>query len=179
MAGSAPSRRLEWAAEVLDVRPDDRLLEVGCGHGVAVWLVCQRLRTGHITALDRSEKMIQMAKRRNREHIQHGLASFQAVALERADLADARFDKVVAFHVAAFWRRPAVMLGIVREHLAPGGALYLLNQAPEWRDARQFDEFTDHLEGVLREHGWAQVDTATIDEEALHAVCTVARPADG
>src|ERR671932_220552 len=68
MAGKA-SERVVWAVETLEVRPADRLLEVGCGHGVAVSLVCERLTTGTITAIDRSPKMIEMATRRNREHV--------------------------------------------------------------------------------------------------------------
>ena len=39
MAGKA-SERFVWAVDTLEVRPTDRLLEVGCGHGVAVSLVC-------------------------------------------------------------------------------------------------------------------------------------------
>src|SRR5215218_2696399 len=65
MAGKA-SERFVWAVDTLEVRPADRLLEVGCGHGVAVSLVCERLTTGTITAIDRSPKMIEMAKPRAR-----------------------------------------------------------------------------------------------------------------
>src|ERR671935_177066 len=65
MAGKA-SERFVWAVDTLEVRPADRLLEVGCGHGVAVSLVCERLTTGTITAIDRSPKMIEMATRRSR-----------------------------------------------------------------------------------------------------------------
>src|SRR5919202_1044262 len=68
MAGKA-SERFVWSVDTLEVRPADRLLEVGCGHGVAVSLVCERLTTGTITAIDRSPKMIEMATRRNREHL--------------------------------------------------------------------------------------------------------------
>src|SRR5918992_1541675 len=68
MAGKA-SERFVWAVDTLEVCPADRLLEVGCGHGVAVSLVCERLTTGTITAIDRSPKMIEMATRRNREHL--------------------------------------------------------------------------------------------------------------
>src|SRR3954449_12943420 len=73
MAGKA-SERFLWAVDTLEVRPTDRLLEVGCGHGIAVSLVCERLTTGTITAIDRSPKMIAMATRRNREHVDAGRA---------------------------------------------------------------------------------------------------------
>ena len=65
-AMASPAERLVWAVDVVDVRPGDRVLEVGCGHGVAASLVCARLEGGRLTAIDRSQKMIDMATGRNR-----------------------------------------------------------------------------------------------------------------
>src|SRR3954469_23871482 len=121
MAGKA-SERFVWAVDTLAVHPADRLLEVGCGQGVAVSLVCERLTRGTITAIDRSPKMIEMARRRNREHVDAGRAAFEAIALEDADLGERRFDKVFAFNCAPFWLAPEEALGAVREHLAPDAA---------------------------------------------------------
>src|SRR5919204_88039 len=112
MAGKA-SERFVWAVDTLEVRPADRLLEVGCGHGVAVSLVCERLTTGTITAIDRSPKMIEMATRRDREHVDAGRAVLGAIALADADLGHRRFDKVFAFNVAPFWQQPAAALRAV------------------------------------------------------------------
>jgi SAM-dependent methyltransferase len=127
--------RFTWAVDILEVRPADRLLEVGCGHGVAVSLVCESLTTGTITAIDRSPKMIEMATRRNREHVDAGRAVLEAIALEEADLGDRRFDKIFAFNVAPFWLQPEVALGAVREHLARDGTVYIFwdarHSAPE------------------------------------------------
>src|SRR5215203_5543545 len=131
MAGKA-SERFVWAVNTLQVRPADRLLEVGCGHGVAVSLVCERLTTGTITAIDRSPKMIEMATRRNREHVEAGRAVLEAVALEDADLGERSFDKVFAFNCAPFWLQPEVALGAVRKHLTRDGDAYIF-----W-DARHF-----------------------------------------
>jgi trans-aconitate methyltransferase len=69
---SKPSERFVWAVDTLALDPADRVLEVGCGHGVAVSLVCERLTSGRITAIDRSNKMIEMAAHRNREHAARG-----------------------------------------------------------------------------------------------------------
>jgi SAM-dependent methyltransferase len=111
---SKPSERFVWAVDTLALDPGDRVLEVGCGHGVAVSLVCERLTSGRITAIDRSKKMIEMATRRNREHVARGRAVLKTAALEKADFGDERFDKVFAFNVAPFWLQPKEALGIVR-----------------------------------------------------------------
>src|SRR4051812_14636949 len=118
---SKPSERFVWAVDTLGLDPADRVLEVGCGHGVAVSLVSERLTSGRITAIDRSEKMIEMATRRNHEHIAAGRTVLKVAALEQAGFGDERFDKVFAFNVAPFWLRPKEALGIVRRHLAPDG----------------------------------------------------------
>src|SRR5215207_6353625 len=82
---SKPSERFVWAVDTLALDPADRVLEVGCGHGMAVSLVCERLTGGRITAIDRSKKMIEMAARRNREHVAGGRAVLKTAALENAD----------------------------------------------------------------------------------------------
>src|SRR3954470_13540484 len=96
---SKASERLWWAGDTLALAPADRVLEIGCGHGVAVSLVCERLTSGRITAIDRSEKMIEMAAQRNRAHVAGGRAVVKTAALEEADFEGERFDKVFAFNV--------------------------------------------------------------------------------
>src|SRR5262249_55254817 len=47
--------------ELLNVRPDDKVLEVGFGPGVAVQLLLQRLPTGSVAWVDQSQEMIRPA----------------------------------------------------------------------------------------------------------------------
>ena len=162
--------------EALSIEPADHILEVGCGHGVTASLVCERLTSGRITAIDRSKKMIDMAAKRNRAHVAAGRAAFRAVSLDQADLGDERFDKVFAVHVAWFWRKPAEALPIVKSLLARGGALYLFNQTPGWstQSARGFGE---RLTSVLREHGFLPAEVAIGDTRPAPMVCVRAGPA--
>src|SRR5688572_10376059 len=99
--------RLLWAVEILDVEPNDHLLEIGCGHGAAVSLICERLTTGTITAIDRSQTMIDAASKRNQEWVTAGKATFQAAALKDADFGGTRFNKIFAVNVSLFWTPPA------------------------------------------------------------------------
>jgi ubiquinone/menaquinone biosynthesis C-methylase UbiE len=146
------SDRLVWAVDVLDVAPDDRILEVGCGHGVAVSLVCERLGDGRITAIDRSPKMIEVAERRNAASADR--VRFITASLEEADLGEEVYDKVFAVHVAAL-HRPGKALEVVRRHLAAGGAVYLFSQAPGWKRARDAERFAGELSVVLEDAGFS------------------------
>jgi ubiquinone/menaquinone biosynthesis C-methylase UbiE len=47
--------RIRWAVDVMDVQPNDSVLEIGCGPGAGAELICQRLSTGKLFAIDRSE----------------------------------------------------------------------------------------------------------------------------
>ncbi len=95
----AGAQRLTRVVESLELDPADLVLEIGCGHGVAASLVCERLDGGTYTAIDRSETMIAMATRRNQAHVDSGKAAFLVAHLEEADLGDRRFDRVFAVRV--------------------------------------------------------------------------------
>jgi ubiquinone/menaquinone biosynthesis C-methylase UbiE len=172
---SGPSERFVWAVDTLAPDPADRVLEVGCGHGVAVSLVCERLTSGRITAIDRSEKMIEMATRRNRDHIAAGKAVLKVAALEAADFEGERYDKVFAFNVAPFWLQPKQALGIVARQLSPAGAVYVFWDARHTQSGRARDLADQLLERI----GLAEFSVDQVLLEALRpvpAVCVIGRP---
>jgi ubiquinone/menaquinone biosynthesis C-methylase UbiE len=124
------SDRLRRIVDELDIRPDDRVLEIGCGHGVAATLVCERLREGRLTAVDRSPKMIEAATRRNAAHVEAGKAEYLVASLEDLDLGDRRFDEVFAVRVGLFHREPARAQRLAERWLAPGGTVRAFFDTP-------------------------------------------------
>ena len=166
------AERLVWAVDVLAAEPTDRLLEIGCGPGVAVSLVCEKLDGGSITAIDRSAKMIETARKRNVDHVASGVASFQTASLDQADLGDARFDKIFAINVGLFWRqRPVRELKILRDHLAPEGRLFLFHELPPGSTA---PPIAGPLPAVLESGGFTVTEILTQNLGRTHVGCVVA-----
>jgi cyclopropane fatty-acyl-phospholipid synthase-like methyltransferase len=156
----------------MDVRPTDRLLEIGCGHGVAVTLVCEKLSGGSILAVDRSVTMIEMASRRNAEYVAAGVASFQAASLHEADLGDTVYDKIFAIHLPVVLRgQPDRELAIVREHLAPDGRLFLMYQPFPGQAQTELAK----LEATVRTRGLTVTEVRTQDLASGTIGCVIAR----
>ena len=124
------SERLLRVVESLELRPGDRVLEIGCGHGVAATYVCERLDGGRLTAIDRSPKMIEAAAHRNAAHVQAGRAEFLVAALEDLELGDRRFDAIFAVRVGLFHREPERARRLAERWLAPGGRLVAVFDPP-------------------------------------------------
>jgi SAM-dependent methyltransferase len=171
-ADRPPAARLEWAVDVLAPGPSARVLEVGCGHGVAATLVCDRLVDGHMTAIDQSAAMIRAAATRNAAHIESGRLRLAAVALAGADLGGERFDTVFAVNVGAFARRPCPELDVVRRHLAPSGNVSLFVQHPT---AERTAAAVESVRANLDDHGFRDVHLLVQDDAASPAVCVTAR----
>jgi SAM-dependent methyltransferase len=158
MAISAVPEHVWWAVETLDPGPDDQLLEIGCGPGVAVSLICELLVGGRIVAIDRSATAISRATRRNAQHLASGKAVLETVALEELRPSDVlgeseRFDKIFAMNVNLFWvRSPAKELELIKRLLGPGGALYLFYGYGRWPLPGKDSENTSRVPGILTGH---------------------------
>ncbi len=123
------SERLRRIVDGLGLAPGDRVLEIGCGHGVAATYVCERIAPdGRLVAVDRSAAMIAAAARRNAAFAP--MAEFVTGELEALDLGARRFDVVLAVRVGLFDREPARARALAERWLAPGGRLHVVFDRP-------------------------------------------------
>ncbi|MBT2524671.1 methyltransferase domain-containing protein [Streptomyces sp. ISL-99] len=169
--------RLTVAVDLLDVRPDDRVLEIGSGRGVAAELILQRLPRGELVGLDRSEVAVAAASERNADAVSAGRAAFRHTALADADPHSlGRFDKILAVDVNVFWTGPATReLEAVTRLLRPSGSLVLCYAPP---DRAQVTKVKGLLLTHLSDAGF--IATATThplagDSSLLAVVATAAR----
>jgi ubiquinone/menaquinone biosynthesis C-methylase UbiE len=167
MTAAKIPRRILWAVQQLSVDPDDDVLEIGCGVGIAASLICSRLANGHLTAIDRSESMIDAARRRNRAYIESGKVSFSATSLAEADFGSRHFNKALAVNVNLFWLKPAVELAILKKALRPRGEICLVFQPPV---SSKIEPITEACARSLLQHGFADI---RMDIEELQPITVV------
>lgn len=114
------------AVSALALKGDESVLEIGCGHGVAVRLVLERLTSGTITALDRSDKMIEAV----RASVEDTRLRSRAEALEEADFGDETFDAIFAINLDLNLRLGTRWPAMLKARLKPGGRVVLAFDPP-------------------------------------------------
>ena len=97
------SPRLKAIVDAQPLQPNSRILEIGCGPGVAARAVAARLGTGHIMAIDRSVSAIAQARPAAADDIASGRMDVRQVAAEDFVLqpGEEPFDLVFAVRVGA------------------------------------------------------------------------------
>ena len=122
--------RIRWAVDVMDVQPGDHVLEIGCGPGAGAELICQKLETGKLFAIDRSESGVDRTKRRCAQYVESGRLTVRQIDLATLRVPVKRLNKVFAFNVNLFWVRDcAEEVALLHERVVPGGAVYLFYEA--------------------------------------------------
>ncbi|GAA2875846.1 class I SAM-dependent methyltransferase [Pseudonocardia halophobica] len=161
--------RVAWAVDLLDPRPDERILEIGPGPGVAADLVCRR--GARLLAVDRSAVATERTLRRNAAHVAAGLLEVRTAELADLDLPPGEVDGAFSVDVNVFWTRsPARELGVLRGALRPGGRLHVCfgpagPQPP--------DRITTAVGGALRAAGF---DDVTVRSEPAGLAISAVRP---
>jgi SAM-dependent methyltransferase len=171
--GSNRERNL-WAVELLDVRPDDRLLEIGFGPGIAIEEMARRATSGHVVGVDHSEVMVRQARKRNAAAVQAGRVELRLGSAETLPAFDEPFDKILAVNSLMFWDDPVARLEELRGILRPGGRVAIAHQP---RGPGSTDETAAQAGRELANQfgaaGFIDVRVETLELRPTNAVCVL------
>jgi len=150
----------------LALRPEDDLLEVGCGS--AGLLAEQASHVRHVAGLDASEIQVGMARKRLAERIAAGTAEIVLGDAMALPWEDGRFSVVGSLNCLKFVPDPPKALREMHRVLRPDGRLVLTidKQSDKWGRSGEVDAFgqwqwsVDDARRMIEEVGFADVSVA-------------------
>jgi ubiquinone/menaquinone biosynthesis C-methylase UbiE len=90
-----------WVIELLEVKSNETVLEVGFGPGVAIKRLSEV--AGHVTGIDQSREMITQAQARNANAIKSGRVELRHGSVSSLPFADNTFHKAMAVNSMQIW----------------------------------------------------------------------------
>jgi SAM-dependent methyltransferase len=159
---------------VLGLKPEDYLLDVGCGGGA---FLRDALKSGcKAAAIDHSSDMVRVACEVNHEAIQQKRLEIREGDAGSLPFSTGAFTCAVMTGVFGFISNPLEVLSEIRRVLAPGGRLVLFTgskemrgtpAAPEPMASRLHFYEDDELKGLAQKAGFAQAHLEYPDYEPL------------
>jgi len=166
--------RNQWALSLLDIKPDERILEIGFGPGLAAGKAAEK--AAEVVGIDHSMLMVRQATRRNRELIEHGKLKLLLGSVEDLTREFGAFDKIYSMNVVQFWREPVVVFHRLKTLLKPDGVI-LTGYMPRKIGAKDEDAVrkASQIEDWLRQTGLIQVRTEIRTMKPVAVIAVLAR----
>lgn len=113
----------QWTVSRMDIRPDDTVLELGCGAGKGLQLVADLVIAGNVIGLDLSKTLVKSALNRNYKRVATGVVKVIHGDAQEIPLAESSVDKVFSIHSIYFWDDLNTAMSEVSRVLRPGGTV--------------------------------------------------------
>jgi ubiquinone/menaquinone biosynthesis C-methylase UbiE len=154
--------KYERMIENLDVRPNDKLLEIGYGPGIGINIIAQRCSSCTIHGIDFSRLMYNRANKCNKPYIgdkvQLQLGDFLKMPIDSNS-----YDKIFCLNVIYFWENLMEPFKKIISILKPGGAFHIYMATKEMLGRAPDEIFNKYsIEQViesLNSAGFVDVDT--------------------
>lgn len=169
-------QRNAWTVELLDIAPDDRVLELGCGPGLAVADISKRLMGGRVIGIDHSFVMIEQARARNRSGLMGGRVTLDIGDIDHLPRVSGGFTKVFAVNVIQFLDDLDAASVALAAVMAPGGLMALTYQprlANATRDSAE--AFGDRLVNACQHAGLVDIRLEMLPMKPAPVVCVLGR----
>ena len=153
--------RNAWTISMLDIKPNDQVLEIGFGPGQAIQEAEKLTPNGFVAGVDLSAVMVEQASKRNAMAIRSGRVLLQKGGESPLPFEDNKFNKVFAVNSMQFWSNPMAGLQEVRRVLKPGGRVVITIQ-PMWaKTEEEVQRVGETLTSQLKQTGFEQVRLET------------------
>jgi ubiquinone/menaquinone biosynthesis C-methylase UbiE len=124
-----------FAIEMLDLQPTDRVLDIGFGGGVTIEKMLNTIDTGKIYGVDFSEVMVEQGKHQFKDAIAAGKVSIEFADVQQLPFDDNTFDKICTVNTIYFWSDPLAGLQEIKRVLKSGGRLVVgIRSADKMKD---------------------------------------------
>ena len=154
-----------WGLRFLELAPDARVLDCGCGGGANIKRLLKKCPQGIVRGVDYSAVSVEKARNLNRTAIQKGRCAVWQGSVERIIFAKDWFDAVTAFETVYFWSDLPQCLREVRRVLKPGGTFLICNESNG--DTDKDEKWTEIIGGTTKDDKWTQIiDGMTIYKDS-------------
>jgi ubiquinone/menaquinone biosynthesis C-methylase UbiE len=128
----------EQAIELMAIKPDARVLDVGCGSGWACRLMAAKASAGKVVGIDISDEMVRLAADSSTTFAN---VEFQVASAEKLPFADGEFSDAFSMESLYYYADILTALKEIRRVVAPGG---------------QFVTVVDLYQENLPSHQWVE-----------------------
>ena len=142
--GHSPVAR--WGLRFLELAPDARVLDCGCGGGANIKRLLKKCPQGIVRGVDYSAVSVEKARNLNRTAIQKGRCAVWQSSVEHIIFEKDWFDAVTAFETVYFWSDLPRCLREVRRVLKPGGTFLICNESNG--DTDKDEKWTEIIGGM-------------------------------
>ena len=108
-----------WNLKHLEIKPEDVVLDVGCGGGININRMAQQAKK--VYGVDYSIESVKLSLEVNKEYVNEGKVEVLEGNVESLPFDDNTFDIVTAFETVYFWPNIEKSFGEVKRVLKPGG----------------------------------------------------------
>ncbi len=137
-----------------DLRPDDVVLDVGCGSGTAVREAAGRVPSGRVIGVDPTPAMIRIAKEQSVGDESEDRIEFHEATAEQLPLPEGTATVVLAVNSVHHWEDVDAGLAEVSRVLVPGGRFVIGDEDdPQGGDGVD----TERLVPVLERAGYVEI----------------------
>ena len=145
----------DWAISLMNIQPNDHLLEIGFGPGMAIKKVSEIASNGFVAGIDFSKTMLEEASKLNASAIKSGLVELKYGEVSSLPYSDELFDKVFGINVMYVLPDLPNAINEMSRVMKPGGMITFCMPEREFVEKRRWlapvDIFTVHdLDKVLQ-----------------------------